>query len=49
MGRRKKEVKLFVSDEYSSNGFIEELDTDGHGHQLQHTAKDIDVRSYLGI
>ena len=45
--RRKNEVNLFINGNYSNNGFVELLDTDGKGHQLQSSAKNIDLRPFF--
>lgn len=47
IGRRTKEASLYCTGIYSSNGFIEMMDTDRRGHQLQRTAKEINVWSYI--
>ena len=41
IGRREKECNLYLTGEYSNNGYVESLNTDSKGHQLKHTAKQI--------
>lgn len=48
IGRRTKEANLYRTGVYSNpNGMCQLLDTDGAGHQLQHTAKEINIKSLL--
>jgi GH24 family phage-related lysozyme (muramidase) len=48
VGRRTKEAHLYTTGVYSNpNGLCQSLDTDGNGHQLQHTSKEINIKSLL--
>ena len=48
MGRRRKEANLFRNGVYTNpNGSCEYLDTDGAGHQVHSTAKEVNIRNLL--
>lgn len=48
IGRRTKEANLYVTGVYSNpNGTCQYLDTDGAGHQLQRSAKEINIKDLL--
>jgi lysozyme len=48
IGRRTKEANLYQTGVYSNpNGMCEYLDTDGAGHQVHHTAKEISIKALL--
>lgn len=48
IGRRTKEANLYRTGVYSNpDGICESLDTDGAGHQLHHTAKEISIKSLI--
>lgn len=50
LGRRTKEANLYQTGIYSNpNGMCELLDTDGKGHQLHHSSKQVSIESYLGL
>lgn len=47
INRRRKEVKLFLSGQYSEGGKALQTDTDGHGHELMSKSKIINVADIL--